>query len=132
MTVSVPLSSRLSASVLFSDVDWAAVPDAAGAYVIYDGDEVLYVGMAGGDSATRRVCYGVYYTKSANIRGYKKRRPPRWGKGWPSRPVRPPHPAPCRMMFIMVFHRTGADYLRGLTFPIAFPYVEWYTPMHIP
>jgi predicted GIY-YIG superfamily endonuclease len=35
--------------VLFSEVDWATVPDAAGAYVIYDGDEVIYVGMAGRD-----------------------------------------------------------------------------------
>jgi predicted GIY-YIG superfamily endonuclease len=35
--------------VSFSGVNWAAIPDAAGAYVIYDGDEVLYVGMAGRD-----------------------------------------------------------------------------------
>jgi len=39
----------LSQSVRFSDVDWSDVPDTPGAYVIYDGDEVLYVGMAGRD-----------------------------------------------------------------------------------
>lgn len=33
----------------FNGVDWATVPDAAGAYVVYDGDEVIYVGMAGRD-----------------------------------------------------------------------------------
>ncbi len=49
MATSIPTSSRLSSPAPFSDVNWAAVPDAAGAYVIYDGDEVLYVGMAGRD-----------------------------------------------------------------------------------
>src|SRR5262245_9143491 len=33
--------------VRFSDVSWDAVPDAPGVYVVYDGAEVLYVGMAG-------------------------------------------------------------------------------------
>lgn len=30
-------------------MDWTAIPDAAGAYVIYDEQEVIYVGMAGRD-----------------------------------------------------------------------------------
>jgi hypothetical protein len=38
-----------SAPVRFADVDWNAVPDTPGAYVIYDRTEVLYVGMAGRD-----------------------------------------------------------------------------------
>jgi hypothetical protein len=37
-----------------------------------------------------------------------------------------------RIMVIMVFRRSAAGYLQGLTFPIAFPYVKWYTPMLIP
>jgi predicted GIY-YIG superfamily endonuclease len=49
MTSYTQVSSRLTPSVGFRDVDWATIPDAAGAYVIYDGDEVLYVGMAGRD-----------------------------------------------------------------------------------
>jgi hypothetical protein len=45
-----PLSSSLLTSpTRFADVDWAHVPDVAGAYVIYEGGEVLYVGMAGRD-----------------------------------------------------------------------------------
>lgn len=37
-------------------MDWAAVPDQPGVYVIYEGDEVLYVGMAGrnGKGSLRR------------------------------------------------------------------------------
>ncbi len=49
MTTIITVSSRLTSPVPFSDVNWMTVPDAAGAYVIYDGDEVLYVGMAGRD-----------------------------------------------------------------------------------
>ena len=49
MAIFPPVSSRLAAPVRFSDVDWATIPDVAGAYVIYDEDEVLYVGMAGRD-----------------------------------------------------------------------------------
>lgn len=49
MTVFFSASSRLAAPVRFSDVDWPTVPDVAGAYVIYDRDEVIYVGMAGRD-----------------------------------------------------------------------------------
>ena len=44
-----PQSDRLSKPVRFGDVDWASIPDAPGAYVIYDEDEVIYVGMAGRD-----------------------------------------------------------------------------------
>jgi excinuclease UvrABC nuclease subunit len=40
---------ELSDPVRFSDVDWKAVPEQPGAYVIYDKDEVIYVGMAGRD-----------------------------------------------------------------------------------
>lgn len=42
-------SALLSSRVRFAEVDWVQVPDQPGAYVIYDGDEVLYVGMAGRD-----------------------------------------------------------------------------------
>jgi predicted GIY-YIG superfamily endonuclease len=49
MTIVYPASSRLTAPIRFSEVDWAAVPDVAGAYVIYDEGEVIYVGMAGRD-----------------------------------------------------------------------------------
>lgn len=37
------LSKRCS----FDGIDWRSVPDVPGVYVIYDGEEVLYVGMAG-------------------------------------------------------------------------------------
>jgi len=40
-------STPLSQATSFADVDWSAVPDQPGVYVIYDGDEVIYVGMAG-------------------------------------------------------------------------------------
>lgn len=33
----------------FADADWSSVPDEAGVYAIHDGDELLYVGMAGRD-----------------------------------------------------------------------------------
>ncbi len=36
-----------SGHLRFEDADWTAVPDEPGAYVIYDHDEVIYVGMAG-------------------------------------------------------------------------------------
>jgi excinuclease UvrABC nuclease subunit len=45
----LPLSTRLSQPVHFDVVDWSTVPDAPGAYVIYDENEVIYVGMAGRD-----------------------------------------------------------------------------------
>jgi len=37
----------LSPPVAFAEVSWPTVPDKPGVYVIYEGDEVLYVGMAG-------------------------------------------------------------------------------------
>ena len=37
----------LSSRTAFSDVDWRTVPDQPGVYVIFEGREVLYVGMAG-------------------------------------------------------------------------------------
>lgn len=43
------LSARLSQRLSFDAVDWTQVPDEPGAYVIYDGAEVVYVGMAGRD-----------------------------------------------------------------------------------
>ena len=49
MATMLPQSDRLSKPVRFGDVDWASIPDAPGAYVIYDEDEVIYVGMAGRD-----------------------------------------------------------------------------------
>ena len=42
-------SGKLSEIIRFADVDWRGVPDTPGAYVIYNDDEVLYVGMAGRD-----------------------------------------------------------------------------------
>jgi excinuclease UvrABC nuclease subunit len=33
----------------FAAPDWATVPDDAGVYAIFDGEELLYVGMAGRD-----------------------------------------------------------------------------------
>ena len=37
----------LSPALSFRNVDWAKVPAESGVYVIYDGDEVIYVGMSG-------------------------------------------------------------------------------------
>jgi hypothetical protein len=45
------VSTPLSQPTRFRDVDWRAVPDTPGAYVIYDEEEVLYVGMAGRDGS---------------------------------------------------------------------------------
>jgi hypothetical protein len=42
-----------SPAARFGSVDWRQVADAPGAYVIYDLDEVVYVGMAGRDSNGR-------------------------------------------------------------------------------
>lgn len=46
----------LSDRMPFASVDWAAVPDLPGVYVIYDRDELIYVGMAGrnGKGSLRR------------------------------------------------------------------------------
>jgi predicted GIY-YIG superfamily endonuclease len=41
------LASRLSSPIEFGSVDWSTVPADPGVYVIYDRDEVVYVGMAG-------------------------------------------------------------------------------------
>jgi len=38
-----------SRALTFSQIDWLQVPDTPGVYVIYDLQEVLYVGMAGRD-----------------------------------------------------------------------------------
>ena len=38
-----------SNNLAFSGIDWLMVPDTTGVYVIYDREEVLYVGMAGRD-----------------------------------------------------------------------------------
>jgi len=38
---------ELSKRVRFDGVDWDNVPDSPGVYVIYDHDEVIYVGMSG-------------------------------------------------------------------------------------
>ena len=39
--------ANLSQEIPFADVDWNKVPERPGVYVIYDGTEVIYVGMAG-------------------------------------------------------------------------------------
>ena len=49
MTTLSQVSSQLTAPVRFHGADWATIPDVAGAYVIFEGDEVIYVGMAGRD-----------------------------------------------------------------------------------
>ena len=41
------LSKSLSDLIGFRNTDWSSVPDKPGVYVIYEGSEVLYVGMAG-------------------------------------------------------------------------------------
>jgi excinuclease UvrABC nuclease subunit len=41
------METGLSLPVRFGEVDWLAVPDAPGVYVIHDRDEIVYVGMAG-------------------------------------------------------------------------------------
>jgi hypothetical protein len=45
------LSARLFPPVRFGAVDGSGVPDAPGAYVSYDDEEVIYVGMAGRDGS---------------------------------------------------------------------------------
>jgi len=47
MTATGEIQDRLSARTRFADTDWASVPADPGVYVIYDVDEVVYVGMAG-------------------------------------------------------------------------------------
>ena len=43
-----PGTTKLSKRVRFEDVDWTDfVPEMPGAYVIFDEDELVYVGMAG-------------------------------------------------------------------------------------
>ena len=37
----------MSSVTAFRDVDWADIPAEPGVYVIYDRDEVIYVGMSG-------------------------------------------------------------------------------------
>ena len=48
--------AKLSEEIAFADVDWDEVPDEPGVYVIYEGAEVVYVGMAGrnGKGSLRR------------------------------------------------------------------------------
>jgi len=45
------LLDGFSTMVRFAGVTWAEVPDEPGVYIIYDGSEVLYVGMAGRDGS---------------------------------------------------------------------------------
>ena len=47
MPTAEDLQTQLSNSLSFGSADWAAVPASPGVYVIYDLDEVVYVGMAG-------------------------------------------------------------------------------------
>ncbi len=50
------MASSLSRPRKFDGLDWETVPDRPGVYVVYDGDEVIYVGMAGrnGKGSLRR------------------------------------------------------------------------------
>lgn len=41
------MTVELSEQIAFAPVRWTDVPDEPGVYVIYEGEEVLYVGMAG-------------------------------------------------------------------------------------
>lgn len=43
VTTAVPLSDQIA----FCDAPWGDVPDAPGVCVIYDREEIVYVGMAG-------------------------------------------------------------------------------------
>ena len=45
------MEPALSERITFANIDWSRVPDRPGVYVIYDLDEVLYVGMAGRNGA---------------------------------------------------------------------------------
>lgn len=47
MAATPPQNPSLSAPFGFSSVNWTEIPDEPGVYVIYDVDEVIYVGMAG-------------------------------------------------------------------------------------
>lgn len=49
-------NQSLSGRTEFRKADWIVVPDKPGVYVIYDQDEVIYVGMAGrnGKGSLRR------------------------------------------------------------------------------
>jgi hypothetical protein len=47
MTPDLNALGRLSERQRFEDTDWSSVPPDPGVYVIYDRDEVVYVGMAG-------------------------------------------------------------------------------------
>lgn len=51
MSSGVVSLSEFSEIVRFADVAWPAVSDEPGVYIIYDGPEVLYVGMAGRDGS---------------------------------------------------------------------------------
>ena len=42
-----PLSDNLSERIWFENVNWDVVPERRGAYVIFDHDEIIYVGMTG-------------------------------------------------------------------------------------
>ncbi|MBW2532860.1 MAG: hypothetical protein JRI55_15310, partial [Deltaproteobacteria bacterium] len=39
--------ASFSDRIAFRDVNWSLVPAEPGVYVIYDGEEVVYVGMSG-------------------------------------------------------------------------------------
>ena len=39
--------AELSDRTAFRDVDWAQIPESPGVYVIYDNEQVIYVGMSG-------------------------------------------------------------------------------------
>ena len=47
--VTSPVPPGFSDALRFDGVAWNVVPDGPGVYIIYDVDEVLYVGMAGRD-----------------------------------------------------------------------------------
>src|SRR4051794_31708328 len=46
--------TELTAPINFKDVAWATIPACAGAYVIYEGAQVIYVGMSGRNGKSGR------------------------------------------------------------------------------
>lgn len=48
-TMDSTIEPALSPRISFASVDWTTVPATPGVYVVYDLDEIVYVGMAGRD-----------------------------------------------------------------------------------
>src|SRR5688572_13225220 len=49
MSIDKDMLASFSQAERFAEVAWTSIPDAPGVYIIYDLEEVIYVGMAGRD-----------------------------------------------------------------------------------